>query len=106
MKISGIDKTLAPLYGDSMLATREDPQERLAILEQRLRTQAQHENRNMNDLIVDAVAQYLSTPQSSTAARLSFQRLLREPPLIGSPEEVAFSMAEDFYQQRAIPLLS
>ncbi len=82
-----------------MLAV-QSRQEELAQLEYRLRSQAIRENRDMDELIQDAVALYLKNPQSARAARASFQQLLKDPPLRCEPEMVAQCMDEDYYSQR------
>ena len=52
------------------------------------------------------LALYLERPPSAPAARASFQRLLKDPPLRGSMEEVASCLDDDYYAQRVIQLIS
>lgn len=96
-----IDKSLMPLYGEGMLAV-QDRQEELAHLEYRLKTQALRENRDMDELIRDAVSAYLDRPSSASAAKVSFRQLISDPPLRSSIAEVAACLSEEYYGQRRI----
>ena len=96
-----IDKSLVPLYQEDMLVV-QDRQEELVHLEYRLRTQALRENRDMDELIRDAVAAYLDNPSSASAAKASFRRLIKEPPLRSTIPEVAACLTEEYYDQRSV----
>ena len=101
MATESIDKSLEPLYEGEMLAV-QDRQEELAHLEYRLKTQALRENRATDELIRDAVAAYLENPSSASAAKASFRRLLSNPPLRSSIDEVAACLSEEYYTQRVV----
>jgi hypothetical protein len=100
--VENLDESLVSLYREPMLAVRDGPED-IAQLEYQLRSKAIRENCDMNDLIQDAVVLYL---EKSPSARASFQRLVKDPPLRGTPEEVAACLEGEDYAQRVIQLIT